>query len=42
MLLAEAVGIDSVDLDRIDVRGTPINDALLDFEAFWKNQVFQG
>ncbi len=39
MLLAEAVGIGSADLDRIDVRGVPIEDAIFDFEAFWKNQM---
>ena len=39
MLLAEAVGIGSADLDRIDVRGVPIADAAFDFEAFWKDQM---
>jgi len=39
MLLAEAVGIGSADLGRIDVRGVPIAEALFDFEAFWKNQM---
>ncbi len=39
MLLAEAVGIGSADLGQIDVRGTPIKDAMFDFEAFWKNQM---
>lgn len=39
MLLAEAVGLGSADLDKIDVRGTPIKDAMFDFEAFWKNQM---
>jgi uncharacterized protein (DUF362 family) len=39
MLLAEAVGIGSADLSRIDVRGVPIQDAMFDFEAFWKNQM---
>ena len=33
MLLAEAVGIGSADLARIDVRGVPIKDALYDFES---------
>ncbi|MBI3695879.1 MAG: DUF362 domain-containing protein [Acidobacteria bacterium] len=33
MLLAEAVGIGSADLSRIDVRGVPIKDALYDFES---------
>ena len=39
MLLAEAVGIGSADLAKIDVRGVPIKDAVFDFEAFWKNQM---
>jgi uncharacterized protein (DUF362 family) len=39
MLLAEAAGIGSADLSKIDVRGVPIKDAVCDFEAFWKNQV---
>jgi uncharacterized protein (DUF362 family) len=39
MLLAEAVGIGSADLDKIDVRGVAIKDAVFDFEAFWKNQM---
>jgi len=39
MLLSEAVGIGSADLDRIEVRGVPIKDAVFDFEAFWKNQM---
>jgi len=39
MLLAEAVGIGSADLNRIEVRGVPIKDAMFDFEAFWKNQM---
>jgi uncharacterized protein (DUF362 family) len=39
MLLAEAVGIGSADLGRIDVRGVPIKEAVFDFEAFWKNQM---
>jgi hypothetical protein len=39
MLLAEAVGIGSADLAKIDVRGVPIKDAMCDFEAFWKNQL---
>jgi uncharacterized protein (DUF362 family) len=33
MLLAEAVGIGSADLSRIDVRGVPIKDAVFDFES---------
>jgi uncharacterized protein (DUF362 family) len=39
MLLAEAVGIGSADLNKIDVRGIPIKEAMFDYEAFWKNQV---
>ena len=39
MLLSEAVGIGSADLDKIDVRGVPIRDAVFEFEAFWKNQI---
>jgi hypothetical protein len=42
MLLAEAVGIGSADLGRIDVGGVPIKDAVFDFEAFWKNQMPKG
>jgi len=42
MLLSEAVGIGSADLDKIDVRGVPIKDALFEFEAFWKNQMPKG
>lgn len=38
MLLAEAVGIGAADLNRIDVRGVSIKDALYDFEARWKGQ----
>ena len=33
MLLAEAVGIGSADLNRIDVRGVAIKDAVFDFES---------
>jgi uncharacterized protein (DUF362 family) len=39
MLLAESVGIGSADLEKIDVRGVPLKDAIFDFEAFWKNQM---
>ena len=39
MLLAEAVGLGSADLTKIDVRGVPIKDAMFDYEAFWKNQM---
>ena len=42
MLLSEAVGIGSAELDKIDVRGVPIKDALFEFEAFWKNQMPKG
>ena len=42
MLLGEAVGIGSADLDKIDVRGVPIKDAMFEFEAFWKNQMPKG
>jgi uncharacterized protein (DUF362 family) len=42
MLLAEAVGIGSADLDKIDVRGVPVKDAIFEFEAFWKNQMPKG
>jgi uncharacterized protein (DUF362 family) len=38
MLLAEAVGIGSADLERIEVRGVSILDALYDFEARWRGQ----
>jgi hypothetical protein len=38
MLLAEAAGIGSADLGRIDVRGVSIKEALYDFEARWKGQ----
>ena len=38
MLLAEAVGIGSADLDRIEVRGLSIREALYDFEARWRGQ----
>jgi len=39
MLLAEAVGLGSADLTKIDVRGVPIAEAMFDYEAFWKNQM---
>jgi uncharacterized protein (DUF362 family) len=39
MVLAEAVGLGSADLGKIDARGVPIKDAVFDFEAFWKNQM---
>jgi uncharacterized protein (DUF362 family) len=39
LLIAEAVGMGSADLGKIDVRGVPIQDAVFDFEAFWKGQM---
>jgi uncharacterized protein (DUF362 family) len=39
VLLAEAVGMGSADLTKIDVRGVPIQEAMFDYEAFWKNQM---
>ncbi|HST12580.1 MAG TPA: DUF362 domain-containing protein [Terriglobales bacterium] len=39
MLLAEAVGLGSADVAKIDVRGVPIKEAMFDYEAFWKNQI---
>ena len=39
MLLGEAAGIGSADLNKIDVRGATIRDAMFDYEAFWKNQM---
>jgi len=42
MLLAEAAGIGSADLTKIDVRGVPIKEAMFDYEAFWKNQTPKG
>jgi uncharacterized protein (DUF362 family) len=36
LLLAEAAGIGTADLARIDVRGVSIRDALFDYEAHWK------
>jgi len=39
MLLAEAAGLGSADLTKIDVRGVPIKEAMVDYEAFWKNQM---
>jgi hypothetical protein len=38
MLLAEAVGIGSADLSRIELPGVTIEDALYDFDARWKGQ----
>jgi len=42
MLLAEAAGIGSADLSKIDVRGVPIKDAMFEYESFWKNQMPKG
>lgn len=39
LLLAEAAGLGSADLSRIDVRGISIQDALYNFEARWKGQI---
>lgn len=39
VLLAEAVGLGSADVNKIDVRGVPIKEALFEYEAFWKNQM---
>jgi len=39
MLLAEAAGLGSADLTKIDVRGVPIKEAMFEYEAFWKNQI---
>jgi hypothetical protein len=33
MLLAEAVGLGSADLNRIEVAGVPIKEAVFDFEV---------
>ncbi len=38
LLLAEAVGMGTADLSKIDVRGVPIKDALYDYESRWKGQ----
>ncbi len=38
LLLAEAAGLGSAELSRIDVRGVSIQDALYDFDARWKGQ----
>ncbi len=39
VLLAEAAGLGSADLEKIDVRGVPIKEATFEYEAFWKNQM---
>jgi len=41
-LLAEAAGIGSADLNKIDVRGVPIKDAMFEYESFWKSQMPKG
>jgi len=41
-LLAEAVGLGSADLAKIDVRGVPIKEAMFEYEAFWKSQMPKG
>jgi uncharacterized protein (DUF362 family) len=38
LLMGEAAGLGSADLDKIEVRGVPIKDAVYDFEARWKGQ----
>ena len=38
-LLAEAAGLGSADLDKIDVRGVPVKEAMFEYEAFWKSQM---
>jgi uncharacterized protein (DUF362 family) len=42
MLLAEAAGLGSADLQKIDVRGVSVKKAMFDYEAFWKNQMPKG
>jgi uncharacterized protein (DUF362 family) len=42
MLLAEAAGLGSADLTKIDVRGVPIKEAMFEYEAFWKSQTPKG
>jgi uncharacterized protein (DUF362 family) len=42
MLLAEAAGLGSADLSKIDVRGVPIKEAMFEYESFWKNQMPKG
>jgi len=42
MLLAEAVGLGSADLNKIDMRGVSIKEAMFEYEAFWKNQMPKG
>jgi hypothetical protein len=39
MLMAEAVGMGSADINKIEVRGAPIKDVVFDFDAFWKGQM---
>jgi uncharacterized protein (DUF362 family) len=40
VLMGEAAGLGSADLDKIDVRGVPIIQAMYDFEAHWKGQIW--
>jgi hypothetical protein len=42
MLLGEAAGIGSADLNKIDVRGVPIKEAMFEYESFWKGQMPKG
>jgi uncharacterized protein (DUF362 family) len=42
MLLAEAAGLGSADLEQIDVRGVPIKEAMFEYESFWKGQMPKG
>lgn len=39
MILAEEAGLGSADLNKIDVRGVPIKEAMFEYEVFWKNQM---
>lgn len=42
MLLAEAAGLGSADLEQIDVRGVSIKEAMFEYESFWKGQMPKG
>ena len=42
MLLAEAAGMGSADLSKIEVRGTQIKDAVFEYDAVWKGQLTPG
>lgn len=37
-LMGEAAGLGTADLNKIDLRGVPIKDAVYDYEAHWKGQ----